>query len=185
MRCAGREGGTLDEMTASAWVAERARAAGLQPAGDNGTYFQFFPLERFRVSPSSLVTLGGKKLVMGRDIITNAVVLADVDAPVARYDSAAAVTAETTPANFKGKAVVVTFTPPPPAPNSATAAAPVVGPGAQAALRNWLLAIQRAIAPANGENTPAAIIAIVPDDQKGTVGARRRPVSARHLRPRS
>jgi len=28
----GREGGTLDEMTASVWVAERAREAGLQPA---------------------------------------------------------------------------------------------------------------------------------------------------------
>ncbi|MEX2661105.1 MAG: hypothetical protein WD227_04205 [Vicinamibacterales bacterium] len=53
----GREGGTLDELTASAWIAERARAAGLQPAGDNGTYFQFFPLERFRVSASSSVTL--------------------------------------------------------------------------------------------------------------------------------
>ena len=78
----GREGGTLDEMTASAWVAERAREAGLQPAGDNGTYFQFFPLERFRVSASSPVTLGGKKLVMGRDVVTDAVVLADVDAPV-------------------------------------------------------------------------------------------------------
>ena len=35
----GREAGTIDEMTASAWVAERAREAGLQPAGDNGTYF--------------------------------------------------------------------------------------------------------------------------------------------------
>lgn len=33
----GREAGTLDEMTASAWVAERAREAGLLPAGDNGT----------------------------------------------------------------------------------------------------------------------------------------------------
>ena len=29
----GREGGTLDEMTASMWIAERARQAGLQPAG--------------------------------------------------------------------------------------------------------------------------------------------------------
>src|SRR5262249_54793365 len=54
----GREGGTLDEMAATAWVAERAREAGLQPAGDNGTYFQWFPLERFRVSASSPVTLG-------------------------------------------------------------------------------------------------------------------------------
>jgi hypothetical protein len=32
------------------------------PAGDNGTYFQFFPLERFRVSASSPVSLGGKTL---------------------------------------------------------------------------------------------------------------------------
>src|SRR5687767_5174471 len=36
----GREGGTLDEMRASVWVAERAREAGLEPAGDDGTYFQ-------------------------------------------------------------------------------------------------------------------------------------------------
>ena len=57
----GREGGTVDELAASVWVAERARQAGLLPAGDNGTYFQFFPLERFRVSASSPVTLGGKR----------------------------------------------------------------------------------------------------------------------------
>lgn len=37
----GREAGELDEMRASAWVAERAREAGLLPAGDDGTYFQF------------------------------------------------------------------------------------------------------------------------------------------------
>src|SRR6476646_3621157 len=78
----GREGGTLDEMTASAWVAERAREAGLQPAGDNGTYFQFFPLERFRVSASSPVALGGKPLRMGRDIVPDATVLANVDASI-------------------------------------------------------------------------------------------------------
>src|SRR5215468_4266355 len=78
----GREGGTLDEMAASVWVAERARQAGLQPAGDNGTYFQFFPLERFRVSASSPVTLGGKALRMGKDIVPDATVLANVDAPI-------------------------------------------------------------------------------------------------------
>src|SRR5262245_3931273 len=77
----GREGGTLDEMTASAWVAERAREAGLQPAGDNGTYFQFFPLERTRVSATSTVTLAGKPLRMGKDVIPDNAVRAEVDAP--------------------------------------------------------------------------------------------------------
>src|SRR5215467_2295413 len=78
----GREGGTIDELNASMWIAERCRAIGLQPAGDNDTYFQFFPLERFRVSTSSQVSLGGKNLRMGTDVITDNVVLADVDAPV-------------------------------------------------------------------------------------------------------
>jgi len=51
----GREAGTLDEMAASVWVAERAREIGLQPAGDNGTFFQFFPIDRFRVSASNRI----------------------------------------------------------------------------------------------------------------------------------
>lgn len=42
----GREAGTLDEMRASMWVAERAREAGLQPAGENGTWFQGWSLRR-------------------------------------------------------------------------------------------------------------------------------------------
>ena len=84
----GREGGTLDEMTASMWIAERARQAGLQPAGDHGTYFQFFPLERYRTSAGSQVTLGGVKLAMGKDVVVDAPVLADVDAPVVKIGRA-------------------------------------------------------------------------------------------------
>ena len=38
----GREAGTLDELKASMWLAEKARNAGLLPAGDDGTFFQFF-----------------------------------------------------------------------------------------------------------------------------------------------
>src|SRR5262249_32266617 len=66
----GGGGGTIDELNASMWIAERCRAIGLQPAGDNGTYFQFFPLERSRVSPSSQVALGGKNLRKGTDVET-------------------------------------------------------------------------------------------------------------------
>jgi hypothetical protein len=149
----GREGGTLDEMTASVWLAERAREAGLQPAGENGTYFQFFALERFRVSASSPVTIGGKKLVMGKDVVTNAVVLADVDAPlvVAEPD-------KLTGLDVKGKVLVTRYTPTPPAPGAATTAP--VGPGAQAALRTFATGVQRAATGA------AAVVIVVADAEK-------------------
>lgn len=138
----GREAGTLDEMTASAWVAERAREAGLLPAGDNGTYFQFFPLERLRVSTSSTVMLNGTALRMGRDVLTDTVVAADIDAPVtvAAGDSLDGLT-------LKDRVLVVRYAPQPPA------------AGNVPALRAWLRGIQRTAAP----SAPAAIVALVPD----------------------
>jgi hypothetical protein len=153
----GREGGTLDELTASAWIAERARQAGLQPAGDNGTYFQFFPLERFRVSPSSQVTLGGKVLRMGRDVLPDNTVLANVDAPVviaqgAQADALAGLA-------LAGKVLVIRYVPAPVQP--APAAAPPAGPNRAAALRTWLRGVQQTVALQN----PAAIVAIVPEEQ--------------------
>jgi hypothetical protein len=146
----GREGGTLDEMNASMWIADRARQAGLLPAGDFGTYFQWFPLERYRVSPSSIVTLGGKTLRMGRDVVPDNTVLADVDAPVviAPADALAGVP-------MTGKALVVRYVPPPAPPAGPNQSSPNQASG----LRAWLRGIQRAVAA----EKPAAIVAIVPD----------------------
>lgn len=151
----GREGGTLDELAASVWVAERARQAGLLPAGDNGTYYQFFPLERFRVSPSSPVKLGGKELRMGRDVVTGNVVLASVDAPVVMA------TPEDLAANpptldVTGKAVVIRYVPPvapAPLPNQSS-------PNAASGLRTWMTNMQRTLASRN----PAAVVALVADE---------------------
>jgi hypothetical protein len=137
----GREGGTLDEMTASAWVAERAREAGLAPAGDNGTFFQFFPLERLRVSASSTVTLDGKPLRMGADVVPDALVVANVDAPVTLAPDIHLVHG----LSLKDRVLVVRYQPDqPPAGN---------------ALRTWMRALQRTVANA----APAAIVAVVPD----------------------
>lgn len=148
----GREGGTLDEMDASVWIAEKAREAGMLPAGDNGTYFQFFPLERFRTSPGSTVTVGGTALRMGRDVVTDAPVLAMVDAPVVVTTMEAAATAD-----VKGRAVVVRFVPPVVDPAMPAAAA---RPGvAVNVLRNWARALQRNVTPLE----PAAIIVLVGD----------------------
>jgi hypothetical protein len=78
----GREAGELDEMRATAWVAERAREAGLLPAGDDGTYFQFFPLRRVRTTANSTVSLGGASLALARDVVVAVPVDARVDLPV-------------------------------------------------------------------------------------------------------
>jgi hypothetical protein len=40
----GREGGTLDELRASGWLADRMREAGLEPAGEDGTFFQWIAM---------------------------------------------------------------------------------------------------------------------------------------------
>jgi hypothetical protein len=74
----GREAGTLDELRAAAWVAERARAAGLEPAGEDGSYFQFFPLRRTRVSDGSVIEVGGQRFQVWQDVT----VLSPVDGVV-------------------------------------------------------------------------------------------------------
>ena len=78
----GRESGTLDEMRVSVWLAEKARAAGLKPAGDDGTYFQFFDLVRNRVSVNSTVTIDGKALMLWKDVLVAQTAPASVSAPI-------------------------------------------------------------------------------------------------------
>jgi len=158
----GREGGTLDELTASAWIAERARAAGLLPAGDNGTYFQFFPLERFRVSASSSVTLAGKALRLGTDVVTDAVVLADVDAPtvLVSQEMLPVEAGKLAGLGLKDRVLLVRYVPAPPPADAA--AAPAAGPRPTNALRTWARGIQKLVA---GES-PAAIIVLVGSEAK-------------------
>src|SRR3954469_5531812 len=45
----GREAGARDDLRAAVWMADRAREAGLKPAGDDGTYFQWWPMRRTRL----------------------------------------------------------------------------------------------------------------------------------------
>jgi hypothetical protein len=79
----GREGGnSLDELRASMWLADRAREAGIEPAGEDGSYFQFFNVERLRQSSHSSAQLGGTTLRLGDDAVTLAPVDAHIDAPL-------------------------------------------------------------------------------------------------------
>jgi hypothetical protein len=66
----GREGGTIDEMVASIWVAEQYAKIGLEPAGENGTWFQWFNIVRTRVSvEASRASVGGQSLAIFGQII--------------------------------------------------------------------------------------------------------------------
>jgi hypothetical protein len=79
----GREGGTLDEMRASMWVAEKYRRIGLKPMGEESTYFQWWNITRTRVSQtSSRVKVGSQTLALFRDVIPLGVVPAESSAPV-------------------------------------------------------------------------------------------------------
>lgn len=78
----GREGGSLDELKASVWIAEQLRAMGLQPAGDDGTYFQFFHIQRTRITETSRLSIGSRQLTHGQDAFILAPAIASVDAPL-------------------------------------------------------------------------------------------------------
>ncbi|HEY5063183.1 MAG TPA: hypothetical protein VII52_16705, partial [Gemmatimonadaceae bacterium] len=101
----GREAGTLDEMRATGWVAQQARDAGLQPAGDDGTFFQWWPMRRTRLGEGSQISLGGRTLRLWTDaVVLNAPApVANLDLPVVFVaDSAALATTD-----VRGKAVAM------------------------------------------------------------------------------
>jgi hypothetical protein len=78
----GREGGTLDEMRASAWLADQMRRIGLVPRGDDSTFFQWWNLRRTRVSPlSTTVTVGGRAYPAWHDAVVTTNNTTNVSAP--------------------------------------------------------------------------------------------------------
>ena len=75
----GREGGTLDEMRASMWVADQFLKYGVKPMGQEGTFFQWFNMRRSRVSTtSSSVRIGGKPLAIWTEATPTSNTAADV-----------------------------------------------------------------------------------------------------------
>ena len=91
----GREGGTLDEMRASMWVAEQYRRIGLEPMGDGGTWFQWFDIVRTRVSTtSSRASIGTRAMTLFGDLIPLNVVPAEATGAVLWVPDAADTTAD-------------------------------------------------------------------------------------------
>ncbi|SFQ71573.1 M28 family peptidase [Hymenobacter arizonensis] len=101
----GREGGTLDELKASVWLADQIRAIGLQPAGDDGTYFQWFHLQRTRLTKASKLSIGTRQLKPNHDAMVIAPTNATVAAPLVFVGTGTP--AELGKVDVKGKAVAV------------------------------------------------------------------------------
>ena len=103
----GREGGTLDELKASVWIGEQLRAMGLQPAGDDGTFFQFFHIQRTRITETSRLNIGSHQLTHGQDAFLLAPAIASVEAPLVFVGTGTP--DEMKNVDVKGKAVALQF----------------------------------------------------------------------------
>lgn len=102
----GKRAGTLDELKAAAWVAQQASEAGLEPAGDDGTYFQFFPLYRSTVSENTTVEINDEPLELWEEAWVRSPVEATIDGPVLWMND----TANTE--NIQGRIVAMNLNPP-------------------------------------------------------------------------
>ncbi|MFD1257647.1 M28 family metallopeptidase [Mucilaginibacter terrae] len=108
----GRRAGSVDEMRAAAWVAQKAQEAGLKPAGDDGTYFQYFNLRRTRTADRSLLEIGGRPLKMGEDFWLTQPVDAHLNGTIISLNSMA----DTATADLTGKIVALKIEAPKPLP---------------------------------------------------------------------
>jgi len=101
----GREAGTLDELKVSMWLENKLRAVGLKPAGDDGTYFQFYSMWRNRVAANSSIKIGDRSFELWKDVLIAQTAPAQVSAPIVFLGKGTK--AEIEKADIKGKAVAI------------------------------------------------------------------------------
>jgi hypothetical protein len=78
----GRDTGSPGYARAAALVAERFAAAGLEPLGDKGTWFQDVPMEETAITQAT-ITVGGRPLQFLHDVYGSPnTISASVDAPI-------------------------------------------------------------------------------------------------------
>ncbi len=105
----GREAGTLDELKDATWWADKLRLAGLEPAGDDGTYFQFFSMQRNRIASTSTVNIGDHSLQLWKDVLIAQTSPADISVPIVFVENPAKEYLDK--ADIKGKAVAILASP--------------------------------------------------------------------------
>jgi len=65
----GRDTGSPGHIKSTQWIADQLRALGLEPAGENGTYFQEVPMISRRLDPNARLTVGDRALVPFTDFV--------------------------------------------------------------------------------------------------------------------
>ena len=104
----GREAGAEGNVKGTDYIASEIKKMGLEPAGDNGTYFQTIPLETRGLDTSSSITAGGTKLVANTDFVLLSRQPANAtDVPVI-FGGDLGDSAHLSDADAKGKVVVFT-----------------------------------------------------------------------------
>ncbi|KUJ61425.1 peptidase M28 [Flavobacteriaceae bacterium CRH] len=100
----GREAGTLDELKVSMWLANKAKEAGMSPAGDDGTFFQFFDMYRHQVTSNTKFRIGKKEYKLWSEVLIAETTNSKVDAPIVYIETTDEAIKK---ADVKGKAVVL------------------------------------------------------------------------------
>jgi hypothetical protein len=65
----GRESGTIGNVKVTNYVAREMERMGLQPGGENGTYFQTVPVIIARIDSTRPLTVEGSALALGTDVL--------------------------------------------------------------------------------------------------------------------
>ncbi len=104
-RFKGRSAGTIDELKASVWLAEKFREIGLQPVGDDGTYLQFFTMWRNRVAASTQISINNQPLQLWNEVAISQMAHKNMDAPVVYLGNAASM--DLSNIDVKGKIIAL------------------------------------------------------------------------------
>ena len=101
----GRSAGTLDELKASMWLVEKYRSIGLIPAGEDGTYLQFFNLWRNHISDNSIIKINNTVFPLWKEVAVAQMANATLVAPIVYLGNAANI--DTLQIDIKNKVVAI------------------------------------------------------------------------------
>ena len=148
----GRETGTIGHLKSTAYIASELKRLGLQPGGDEGSYFQDVPMVRRAFDPASTISVGGTTLRGGTDFIaqTRGAIPALNGASVIFGGTAGDTTTFPSRDQLRGKIVILKA-----APGGVGGGRGGGGGRGQAALRGLSDAV--AVATITDELTPAAV----------------------------